>query len=224
MLLRFPKIAGGLRLLISEAGPIVATSVGLLSARSVAYFIGFGFGSIASIWLPIIALLVSVTGAFNAGANTPECEAFRAQMRAINNANRIAIANYQIASQPYIVASRAWYERYSLALTSLYRVFQASGGCISICDSDSIGFLCSYCIRSNQERIYREAADTAGSVSVPPPHPQLQTYPACSSPNFSAGKKLWAQLLWGSPSGNFSDSKGCFIVAYSQDAPTLPLK
>lgn len=43
MLLRFAKIAGGLRLLITEAGPIVATSVGLLSARSVAYFVGFGF-------------------------------------------------------------------------------------------------------------------------------------------------------------------------------------
>jgi len=58
----------------------------------------------------------------------------------------------------------------------------------------------------------------------PPPFPTfptLQTYPACSSPNCRPGKKVWTQVLWGSPSGNFSDAKGCFIVAYSQDAPTL---
>src|SRR4028118_949804 len=34
MLLRFAKIAGGLRILVSQAAPIVATSVGLLSART----------------------------------------------------------------------------------------------------------------------------------------------------------------------------------------------
>ncbi|MEG3842934.1 hypothetical protein [Microcoleus sp. herbarium14] len=54
--------------------------------------------------------------------------------------------------------------------------------------------------------------------------PQLQTYPACSSPNCPAGKKTWLQVLWASPTGNFSDSKRCFIAAYSQDAPTLPVK
>lgn len=224
MLLRFAKVAGGLRLLISEAGLIVATSVGLLSARSVAYLIGFGFGSIASIWLPIITLLISVTGAFNAGANTPECEAFRAQMRAIDNANRVAMANYQIASQPYIVASRAWYERRLAALMSLSRAFQDSGGCIRICEIDSVGFLCWGCMRDNQDRIDREATVAAGSIPVPPPPPQLQTYPACSSPNCPPGKKVWVQVIWASPSGNFSDSKGCFIVAYSQDAPTLAPK
>ncbi len=58
----------------------------------------------------------------------------------------------------------------------------------------------------------------------PPPSPQLQTYPACSSPNCPAGKKTWLQVVWGSPKGNFSDAKGCFIVAYSQDAPTIPVK
>ncbi len=145
-------------------------------------------------------------------------------MRAIDNANRAALANWQIVSQPYIVASRAWSDRYSLALMSLSQAFQASGGCISICDADSIGFLCWHCILFNQERIRREAADRAGSVPVPPPHPQIQTYPACSSPNCRPGKKVWTQVIWGSPSGNFSDTKGCFIVAYSQDAPTLPPK
>jgi hypothetical protein len=224
MLLRFAKVAGGLRLLISQAGPIVATSVGLLSARSVAYFIGFGLGSIASIWLPIITLLISVAGAFNVGSNTPECEAFRAQMRAIDNANRIAMANYQIASQPYIIAYRAWYERRLAALRSLSRAFQASGGCTRICEIDSIGVLCWGCMRDNQDRIDREATAAAGPIPVPPPQPQLQTYPACSSPNCPPGKKVWVQVIWASPSGNFSDPKGCFIVAYSQDAPTLPPK
>jgi hypothetical protein len=52
--------------------------------------------------------------------------------------------------------------------------------------------------------------------------PQLQTYPACSSPNCPPGKKVWVQVVWAWPSGNFSDPKGCFIIAYSQDAPTRP--
>ena len=64
MLLRFAKIAGGLRILVSQAAPIVTTSVALLSARTAVYIVGFGLGSIASIWLPIIAVLVSVTGFF----------------------------------------------------------------------------------------------------------------------------------------------------------------
>ncbi len=37
-------------------------------------------------------------------------------------------------------------------------------------------------------------------------------------------KKVWVQVVWTSPSGNFSAPKGCFIIAYSQDAPTLPPK
>jgi hypothetical protein len=67
MLLRFAKSAGGLRILVSQAAPIVATSVALLSARTAVYLVGFCLGSIASIWLPIIAVLVSVTGFFGAG-------------------------------------------------------------------------------------------------------------------------------------------------------------
>jgi len=67
MLLIFAKIAGGLRILVSQAAPIVATSVGLLSSRTAVYLVGFGLRSIASIWLPIIAFLVSVTGFFGAG-------------------------------------------------------------------------------------------------------------------------------------------------------------
>lgn len=39
----------------------------------------------------IISVLISVTGAFNAGLKTPECEDYRAQMRAIDAANRAAL-------------------------------------------------------------------------------------------------------------------------------------
>src|SRR4028119_1434363 len=108
MLLRFAKIAGGLRLLITEAGLIIGTSVGLLSARSAAYIVGFGLGSIVSSWLPILALLISVTGFWGAGSNTAECEAYRAQMRAIDAANRALAASYQIIYAPYIVAANAY--------------------------------------------------------------------------------------------------------------------
>ncbi len=39
--------------------------------------------------------------------------------------------------------------------------------------------------------------------------------------NCRPGNKVWTQALWASPSGNFTDSKGCFILAFSQDVPTL---
>lgn len=222
MLLRYAKLAGGLRLLIIQAAPLIATSIGLLSARSVAYFVGFALGSIGVGWLAIIAALVVATGFFNAGANTAECEAYRAQMRAIDNANRVAMANYQIASQPFIAAAKVWGDRYyaaSLALFSIYR-----DACVVTCNIDTIGFLCWGCIQDINRRIDREALAAAGSQPVPPPQPILQTYPACSSPNCPPGKKVWVQVLWASPTGNFSDPKGCFIAAYSQDAPTLPIK
>jgi len=227
MLLKFAKVAGGLRILITEAGPIVGTSIALLSARSVAYLIGFGFGSIVSAWLPIVAVLISVAGFFDAGSNTPECEAFRAQMRSIDAANRAAMAAYQLASQPYILASKAWSNRY-------FAFFSTATGYGDICgpppncappnDYSSCGFIHSGCMRSESDRLYSDARKAAGSAPVPPPNPQLQTYPACSSPNCPPGKKVWTQVLWASPTGNFTDPKGCFIVAFSQDAPTLPPK
>jgi hypothetical protein len=46
MLLRFAKLAGGLRLLIVQFAPIVASSTGLLSVRTAAYVVGFTLGSI----------------------------------------------------------------------------------------------------------------------------------------------------------------------------------
>ena len=91
---------------------VPAPSLYLDVERSIAtdscYFCRFGFGShcclfcrswmgtIASIGLPIVAVLVSVTGFFAAGASTAECEGDRDPMRAIDNANRVAMENYKL--------------------------------------------------------------------------------------------------------------------------------
>jgi len=233
MLLRFAKIAGGLRLLITEVGPIVATSVGLLSARSVAYFVGFGLGSIVSSWLPIVALLVSITGFFGSGPNNPECEAYRAQMRAIDNANRAAFAAWQTRNKAYIEGP---YKNYLLAAQALAlsaaqqskamcavqlesRPCIVCAGCGYGGGSCCISTTCSprnECEGQNFNRLNRGL-----TVPTPPAPPAIQTYPACSSPNCPPGKKVWTQVIWASPGGNFTDVKGCFIIAYSQDAPTL---
>jgi hypothetical protein len=235
MLLPFAKIAGDLRLLITESGPIVATSVGLLSARTAAYIVGFGLDSIVSSWLPIIVLLVSITGFFGAGANTPECEAYRAQMRAIDDANRAAFASWQILNKAYIDGP---YKNYLLAAQSL--ALSASQQARSLCANEPETAVCTVCGGGGIQGItcatgvcYRRGEceskefnklNTGLTMPSPPPPPAVQTYPACSSPNCPPGKKVWTQVLWGSPGGNFTDAKGCFIVAYSQDAPTLAPK
>jgi len=233
MLLRFAKIAGGLRLLITEAAPIVVTSASLLSIRSAAYLVGFGLGSIASIWLPIIATLISITGFFNAGSNTPECEAYRAQMRAIDDANRAAFASWQTLNKAYIDGP---YKNYLLAAQALAlsAAQQSKAMCASapesvpctVCGGGGIqGFTCvsSTCWpRSECESKNFNLLNTGLNIPSPPPPPVVQTYPACSSPDCPPGKKVWTQVIWGSPGGNFTDAKGCFIVAYSQDAPSLP--
>jgi len=231
MLLRFAKIAGGLRAVVTEAGPIIATSVGLLSARSVAYFVGFTLGSILSVWLPIIATLISVAGFFNAGSNTPECEAYRAQMRAIDASNRALMASYQLTLAPYIAAANAYSLRYMNALKSLAPSYDAlkicRWECAETCTSRShstCGFLCWGCYQRVSTQYYAAARAAAGSPPVPPPPPAFQTYPACSAPNCPPGKKVWTQVLWASPNENFTEAKGCYIIAYSQDAPTLPPK
>jgi len=231
MLLRFAKIAGGLRAVINEAGPIIATSVGLLSAPSIAYFVGFTLGSIVSAWLPIIATLISVAGFFNAGSNTPECEAYRAQMRAIDASNRALMASYELTLAPWRVAANAYNLRYLNALKSLAPSYDASKICVAECaerctyySHSTCGFLCWGCMQRVSKAYYAAARAAAGSPPVPPSPPHFQTYPACSAPNCPPGKKVWTQVLWGSPGGNFTDSKACYIVAYSQDAPTLPPK
>jgi hypothetical protein len=236
MLLRFAKIAGGLRILITEAGPIIGTSIGLLSARSIAYVIGFGLGSIVSGWLPIIAVLISVTGFFNPGSNTPECEAYRAQMRAIDDANRSAFAAYQVLYKSYVDGP---YRNYLLAAQALAlsAARQSKSMCADQIESrscivcgGSCGLGRSCCVettcypRGECESRNFIRLNTGLNMPAPPSPPSVQTYPACSAPNCRPGKKVWTQVLWASPTGNFTDPKGCFIVAFSQDAPSLPPK
>jgi hypothetical protein len=86
MLLRFAKLAGGLRLLIAEVAPLVVVSASVLSARSAAYVVGFALGSVLSIWFPIVATLISIAGII-APANQSECDAYNAQVIAISNQN-----------------------------------------------------------------------------------------------------------------------------------------
>jgi len=235
MLLRFAKIANGLRILITEAGPLVGTSIGLLSARSIAYVVGFGLGSIVSGWLPILAVLVSVTGFFNAGANTPECEAYRAQMRAIDEANRAALASWQVLYQAFIDGPYKTYQLQAQALAASSAA-SAKANCANqpesvfcvVCGGGGIqGITCVSSTCNRRAECESSEFNRLNTGLNPPPFPSfppLQTYPACSSPHCPPGKKVWTQVIWASPSGNFTDPKGCFIVAFSQDAPTLPPK
>jgi hypothetical protein len=185
--------------------------------------------------LPIVATLISITVFFDAGANTPECEAFRAQMRAINDANRAAFAASQILNKAYIDGPYKSYllEAQALALRSAQ---QSKATCASqpesrpcvVCGGGGIqGITCvsTTCWPRNECEGREFNRLNRGLIYPTPPNPPaIQTYPACSSPNCPPGKKVWTQVLWGSPNGNFTDAKGCFIVAYSQDAPSLPPK
>ncbi|MEG5044621.1 hypothetical protein [Microcoleus sp. B4-C1] len=80
MLLRYAKLAGGLRLLIATAAPLAVSTVSVISVRSAAYLIGFGLSSILSIWLPVVLSLVTLTGAFGGSTDTTICDAYRAQI------------------------------------------------------------------------------------------------------------------------------------------------
>jgi hypothetical protein len=206
-----------LRLLITEAAPLVVVSVGMFSARTAAYVVGFGLGNIASAWLPIIAVLVSVTGLFGAGANTPECEAYRAQMRAIDTANRVLIATY---NQQYQIWINTVFKPYAAAYESWRKSFLIP--CETACNIAALSCTIRGCDGGTGCRFACNQHSSQPPYPQSIPQPQLQTYPACASPDCPPGKKVWVQVLWASPSGNFSDSKGCFLVAYSQDAPTLP--
>jgi hypothetical protein len=109
MLLRSAKFLTGLRLLIAEAAPIIASSVGLLSARSAAYLVGFALGSIAIGWLPIIATLISIAGIF--GGSTQECDNYRAELERVRLANLAA----QTAAIPLIKAWEIQYKAWQIA-------------------------------------------------------------------------------------------------------------
>jgi hypothetical protein len=199
----------------------------VLSVRSAAYLVGFTLGSIASVWLPIIVTLITVTGLFGLFSASSECDAYRAQIAEIDAANILIIEKYradqenydkwlELVDKPYLKEA---YEKNAhtcdAALAEQGKIRCGIGS--SICYSPYTNCIegVKYTIESN--------APIGPVISSP----ELQSYP-CSGgsgggPDCPAGKKVWLQVLWGNPTGNFSDSKGCFIVGYSQDAPDLPV-
>lgn len=232
MLLRYAKLAGGLRLLIATAAPLVVTTASLLSARTAAYVVGFGLGSILSIWLPIVLTLVSLTGAFGGSTDTSICDAYRAELKRIEEANAIKIAECERLYKAYAPVAQAYSEAYTAYSKAFYEANQ--GVCDEICASDicppdadrdsACGFLCYGCM---QDVGYRHNA--GAPVAPEPPTCQKLEYwgynDGCGSetpPDCPEGKKVWLQVLWASPGGKASDAKGCFIVAYSQDSRDLP--
>lgn len=221
MLIRFAKLAGGLRLLITTTAPLVVSSSALLSARTVAYLVGFSLGSIGAGWLAIVATLVAVTGLFGAGANTAECEAYSAQRRAIDASNRAVIAVYEPIYNSWVASNAICVKSVSDYLVSAYENANSELVACALLNKDvsSIYNPTKNCLDAIDRRI-RLGTPVCPD---PPTFPLIQTYPSCSSPNCLPGKKVWVQVLWGSPTGNFIDSKGCFIVAYSQDAPDIPV-
>jgi len=257
MLLRFAKLVGGCRLLVAETAPLVVTSVSVLSVRSAAYLVGFTLGSIASVWLPIVAVLISVTGLFGLFSGFSECDAYRAQIAEIDAENQLALENYKNSRIPfdklaaeqdkliddyyknnppdYSICPPYDHEKYS-ELVRLARLdFEKR---VQFWSDQSTSYhlrhsfpvytspyeIHSECMKMIDDKI-RYAAPSFEPLSYPI-SPTLKSYP-CSGgsgggPDCPAGKKVWLQVIWGSPTGNFSDSKGCFIVGYSQDAPDLP--
>jgi len=214
MLLRFAKLAGGLRLLITEVAPLVGTSVSVLGVRSAAYLVGFGLGSIASVWLPIVAVLISITGLFGLFSDSTECESYRDQIAEIDKINISVMQKYQ---KEYSDWEQKIYIPYMQGTNENYKV------CNGILENQGSypGYNpYSSCIENVISQIRLNAPE-------PPPFPSsfLISYPCAggsgAGPDCPAGKKVWLQVIWGSPTGNFSDSKGCFLVAYSQDAPDL---
>jgi len=158
MLLRFAKLAGGLRLLIVQSAPIVASSTAFLGVRTAAYVVGFALGSIGVTLWPIVATLITIAGIFNP-ASKEECDAYYAE------ANRISYQNYL---------------RWQAAWAACW-----NGG----------SYICPW---------------TDEPLKVP-----FQPVP-CTPPNCN-GKKVWLQAIWASQSEFASQSKGCFLIAYSYE-------
>ena len=157
-------------------------------------------------------------------------------MRAIDDANRAAFAGWQIKNKAYVDGPYKSYllEAQALAARSAASAKATCAGQVESRDCIVCGGSCGWgrscCIsttcypRSQCEAGEFTRLNRGLTVPNPPAPPVIRTYPACSSPNCLPGKKVWTQVIWGSPDANFTDAKGCFIVAYSQDAPSLPVK
>lgn len=173
--------------------------------------------------------LVALTGAFGGSTDTSVCDAYRAEIKGINERNAIKIAECERLYQIYAPIAQAWYVSYIAYMNSASEAHKDDCNipCSIVCTPDSgssCGFSCYGCRRDVQYQI------DAGAPVMPeaPICPELETWGSsdgCGSetpPDCPPGKKVWLQVLWGSPGGKASDAKGCFIVAYSQDSADLP--
>jgi len=208
MLLRTAKLLTGLRLLVTEAVPIIATSVGLLSVRSAAYLVGFALGSIAIGWLPIIATLISIAGIF--GGSSQECDAYRAELERIRLANLAA----QTAAIPLIKAWEVQYKIWSAAANAFYAV---NTECLEFKDLHYAG-----CNRTGCYSVVETRCIRYPQYSVPAPRYPIISYipspSACTPPtNCPISKKVWLQTIWASQSDFATQTKSCFLIGYSYD-------
>lgn len=214
MLLRTAKLLTGLRLLIAEAAPIVATSVGLLSARTVAYLTGFALGSIAIGWLPIVATLISIAGIF--GGSTQECDNYRAELERIRIANQAT----QIAAAPLIEAWTAQYKVWQIGYNNYYLNNPSCleygpityGGCVG--GGSQFGMYC--WTGPNPPRCIKPLPPYP-SFPIPYPTVLYISYSGCTPPNCPISKKVWLQAVWASQSDFATQTKSCFLIGYSYD-------
>ncbi|WP_293213660.1 hypothetical protein [Microcoleus sp. PH2017_34_RAT_O_A] len=204
----------GLRLLVAEAAPIVATSVGLLSARTAAYLVGFALGSIAIGWLPIIATLISLAGIF--GGSTQECDNYRAELERIRLANEAA----RIAAAPLIKAWEVQYKVWQAGYNNYYSTNPSCleygpityGGCVG--GGGQFGIYC--WTHANPPRCLRPLSPYPG-FSIPYPTISYVAYSGCTPPNCPISKKVWLQTIWASQSDFATQTKSCFLIGYSYD-------
>ena len=134
--------------------------------------------------------------------STVECEAYCDRRRAIDNANPVAMANYKLIYKSVI---EKFYKSYLIQVQQLAidAARSASATCASLpqtgtqlfCDDRTnnnrgCGYSVTYPRSSCEFAAAKKITDSLQPPNFPLP-PQLQTYPACSSPNCPPGKKVW---------------------------------
>jgi len=209
LLFKAAKLVTGLRLLIVTAAPIIVSSAALLSVRSAAYLVGFSWGSIGVTLWPIIATLIAISGIF--GTTTPQCDAYQAELRRIELANRAA----EVAAIPLIKAWEIQYKAWRVGFDSYtnppcirYRT-EYTGPCGRIA---CFGPPVTFCV------------EFAPYSVPPPPYPTISyirysNNTGCAgsaAPDCPASKKVWLQTIWASPSEFATQqTKSCFLIGYS---------
>ncbi|MEG4971025.1 hypothetical protein QUB11_31015 [Microcoleus sp. B6-A1] len=226
MLLRFAKLAGGLRLLIAEVAPLVVVSAASLSARGAAYLVGFSLGSIVTGFLPIILTLISISGVFGS-ASTEECDNYYAEIKRVDDLNRQLMVEYEPIYQAWL---DGLYKSYTIAAAALFlsATQQSQTICANepefrscvVCGGGGLqGYTCVVATCSPQADCQEREFNRLNSgliPPVPPPQPDFYNYDNISTPpDCPPNKKVWLQTMWASPSEFASQSKGCFLIGYS---------